>query len=563
MFATKITDNGGFATWEEMCSDTVNIDYTQGTCNIAGINIYTDGKTAIAHADDSFCAVVGGTGSGKTCDVVVPYIYNNALAGNSLIITDVKGDIYKYVSSTLKTQGYRIRVLDFNNPSQGDAYNPLESIYKAYKGGNADQARRELSDLAEGIFSCVKDESDPYWNLSAESYFMGLVLSLFEIYGIDEATLANVLELHLQGKRKIKNSYSTALKSYYSDDANSEAYKLLVSTLENAEQTKACVESFFFSALMKMVGQDKSVNKMLSYSTFSMSDLIAEKTAVFIMGNELNLAVYGNLISALIHQWYTHLIAIADENRGKLGRQVTFILDEFGNLPNIKDYHIKMSLSRSRGISWMITVQSFAQIELQYGKMEAETIIGNISNWIFLHSPDPELNRYMSMVAGDVTDEYTGLMHPLLPVSQLKALKKINHEGMTECLMLLGRKKPFISYLPDISKYYGIRPLEEKIIPERAERLMHIIDFYSLAQTMEDSRLERHMAEIKAFRGGVDNMIPDFEEPIDRLPRLERDIMPICDNKGFNLKSITPKLMFGIQLLGIGCCLLLCGLKEK
>ena len=85
MFATKVSENAdydGYANWEEICADTVTIDYVSGTGSAAGVNISTDGKTAMAYADDGFYAVIGDTGSGKTCDVVIPYIYNNIFYDN-------------------------------------------------------------------------------------------------------------------------------------------------------------------------------------------------------------------------------------------------------------------------------------------------------------------------------------------------------------------------------------------------------------------------------------------------------------------------------------------------
>ena len=492
MFATKVSENadyGGYANWEEICADTVTIDYVSGTGSAAGVNISTDGKTAMAHADDGFYAVIGDTGSGKTCDVVIPYIYNNSIAGNSMVITDIKGDIYKTIRRTLEKNGYRIILLNFREPGCGDCFNPEKEIMDDFKAGNIGKAMRKQTDLADGFMQSVKSEKDPFWHTTAAMYFSGLERTLMENFDEEDVTIANALELHLQGDRKL--GPSTYMKSFYADNENSDAWKLMASTVTAPNETRSSIHSVFVSAINKLICQDPAVIRMLSKSSFEIKDLVNEKMAVFIIADEQTLSVYSYLLSALIHQWYSKLVEIADETTGTLSRKVVFVLDEFGNLPAIKDFHIKMSLSRARGISWMLVLQSFAQLEINYGKKQAETIVGNISNWIYLHSPDPSLLKYLSSVSGETTDEFTHLKFPLLSVNQLKYFKKINKEGLTECLMLLGRKHPFIAYLPDISRYYGIEPLERIDIPLREEHEIKAIDFPSIVEAKEKEKVKK------------------------------------------------------------------------
>ena len=151
----------------------------------------------------------------------------------------------------------------------------------------------------------------------------------------------------------------------------------------------------------------------------------------------------------------------------------------------------------------MLVLQSFAQLEIQYGKKEAETIIGNVSNWIYLHSPDPQLLKYISSISGERTDEFTHLTTSLLSINQLKYFKKINKEGLTECLMLLGRKHPFIAYLPDISRYYGIERLDCIDIPKRKSAKLKTIDFLSLVKEREKERVRKKLDSENPYRSAM------------------------------------------------------------
>lgn len=494
MFETKVSSNinqSGFATLEEIERETDSMDYLHAHGKVAGVTVSTDGMEARVYFDDGFYLVVGGTGSKKTRDVVAPYIYNNALVGNSMIITDVKGDLYKTLSVLLKKLGYKIIVLNFNDPDSGDAYNPIGPIYRDYKKGNVDKANRELNNFSEIIFQSMKSEKDPFWHTNSSMYFVGLELTLFDLFDEEQATIANALNLHIQGVKKIGGT--SYMKEYYSDKENAEAWKLMVSTVNAPNETRSSIHSVYTAALNKLIGQNRALIKMMSHSTFEANELVEKKTAVFIIANEESLSVHGGLITALITQWYDILVNLADQTNGVLKRNVVFVLDEFGNLPGITDFQTKISLSRARGISWMIVIQSFAQLEVRYGKDVARTIIGNTANWIYLFSPDPELLKYVSDLCGEVTDEHTGQTRNLLSVNQLRHFMKCNEDGLTECLMLLGRMNPFVSYLPDISKYYGIEPIDSLDIPVREDKVIDNINFTEIVENNKKERLQKMM----------------------------------------------------------------------
>lgn len=531
MFETKIPkqiNQGGFATIEDVKKACAKVDYVNNTAEAAGVSVISDGKTSYVLDDDGFYFVVGGTGSKKTRDVVAPYICNNAVAGNSMVITDIKGDLYKLLSSRLRENGYRIRVLNFNEPQKGDAYNLMAPIYRDYKNGREDHANRALSHIANMIFQSVQSGKDPFWHTVSESYFMGCELTLFDAFDEEQATIANALNLHIQGLGKINGNF--CIKDYYSDNQNAEAWKLMVSTVEAPNDTRNSIHAVYTSALNKLIGQNKGLIRMMSHSTFEAEDLVKEKTALFIISNEESLAVHSCLITAMIQQWYDILVNLADRDNGVLERNVVFVLDEFGNLPAIPDFQTKISLSRARGVSWLIVLQSFAQLEYRYGKDVAKTIVGNTANWIYLFSPDLELLKYISELCGEVTDEYTGLPRKLLSVNQLRHFEKCNEEGRTECLMLLSRMNPFVSYLPDISQYYGVEPLERLEIPEREEEDIPELDFRSMVVKKNNEKHRKQMQEEEERRETLRNAEKRLKDAkIEKEQELRKEVDKVIE----------------------------------
>ena len=80
----------------------------------------------------------------------------------------------------LEKYDLNIVVLNFRNPQQGNAWNPMSLPYELYKEGNSDKAIELLDDLAINILHDEQKSSDPFWNNTAADYFSGLSLGLFE-----------------------------------------------------------------------------------------------------------------------------------------------------------------------------------------------------------------------------------------------------------------------------------------------------------------------------------------------------------------------------------------------
>ena len=75
---------------------------------------------------------------------------------------------------------------------------------------------------------------------------------------------------------------------------------------------------------------------MLAYSDFDMKDIGRKKTAVFIIIQDEK-KTYHALATIFIKQCYETLIDVAQDNNGKLPIRTNFILDEFANMPPLRD----------------------------------------------------------------------------------------------------------------------------------------------------------------------------------------------------------------------------------
>ena len=105
------------------------VSIADDTANVAGMPLINDGKNMWVDNGEYHTLVIGSTGSGKTTALVHPLIHSLIKKGESMIITDPKGEIYREHAERLKAQGYNIVVLNFREPNLGNCWNPLSIPY--------------------------------------------------------------------------------------------------------------------------------------------------------------------------------------------------------------------------------------------------------------------------------------------------------------------------------------------------------------------------------------------------------------------------------------------------
>ena len=483
----------GYSRWakdKEMKAVLKEVDPKADTSEYAGIPLISKNGKLWVDNGEYHNLVIGATGSGKTQSTILPSIQVLAKKGESMILTDPKGELYEGTGGLLKAKGYDLIVLNFRNPQKGNAWNPMTLPYQLYTGGNKDKAIELLDDLALNIlYEENSGNSDPFWEKTSADYFSGLALGLFEDAPEEKININSISLTTTVGEEKCGGS--TYVKEYFNlKDPNSPAYINASGTIMAPNETKGSIISVF-KQKVKLFSSRENLSEMLSYSDFDLRTIGERPTAVFIIIQDEK-KTYHSLATIFIKQCYETLIDVAQAHGGKLPCRTNFLLDEFANMPPLKDVTTMITAARSRQVRFTMIIQNFAQLTQVYGKENAETIKGNCGNIVYLISSELAALEEISKLCGDQKskkDDKTAST-PLATVSDLQRMKQFDQ------IVLRMRMQPFkTSFTPNFKIDWGDQKYPKVEYPEREKRPVQVFDVREFVKEKRQQKIREMMME--------------------------------------------------------------------
>ena len=519
------------------------VDIKEDTLPAAGIALYSKkGKMWVDNGEDHYL-VMGATGSGKTVIVAKPMIKLLAKHNESMILTDPKGELYESSAALLKEKGYNIITLNFRDPQKGNAWNPMTLPYKLYKEGTQAKAIELLDDLALNILYEEKSSGDPFWEKTAADYFTGLALGLFEDGTEDQININSVNLMSSLGEERFGGPNNNYIKEYFNaKDPAKAAYINASGTVFTADETKQGIIATF-KQKMKLFSERANLSEMLSYSDFDMRDIGRKKTAVFLIVQDEKKTLHP-LATIFIKQCYETLIDVAQESGGKLPFRTNFILDEFANMPPLKDVTTMVTAARSRLIRFTFIIQNFAQLTQVYGKENGDTIRGNC-NLLYLISSEIAALEEISKMCGEVKskEKEKTASTPLVTVSDLQRLNQF------EIIVLRRRMFPYKTrFQTDFEVDWG-RTYPSETPPERQRRELQLFDIRDFVKKQKEQKLKEmgtFEPSINPFGGGAGPFMGNpfmSQNPFMNMPNFANESNDIPeDEEKFNIDDLVKKI---------------------
>ena len=437
---------------------------------IVGCSEIAGRQYAMVATDDVHTMMIGAAGCGKTAYWLYPNLEYACASGMSFLTTDTKGDLYRNYGNIAKQYyGYDISIIDLRNPTKSDGNNLLHlvnkymDLYKANPDNLSYKAKAEKYAKIIGktiIFSEGDSASygqNAFFYDAAEGLLTSTILLIAEFAEPKERHIVSVFKLIQDLLVPDKNGGKGKNQFHKIMELLPEEHKtrwFAGAALNTSEQAMQSVMSTAMSRLNSFL--DSELEQILCFDTaIDAEKFCSQKCAIFIVLPEENPATYF-MVSLLLQQFYREILMVADEQGGALKNRVMFYMDEFGTLPAISSAEMMYSASRSRKLSLVSIIQSFQQLEKNYGKEGAAIIQDNCQITIAGgFAPTSETAEIISKSLGsrtvmsgsvsrsknDPSQSLQMIERPLMTADELKSMKKGNF------IVMKTGTHPFISKL--------------------------------------------------------------------------------------------------------------------
>ncbi len=432
------------------------------------IPIWDAGKVCTIRRDGS--AEANPVFAGMECEAKVE-------TGESMLVTDPKGELYESMAPYLESRGYEVRLLDIKDAAgmaHSDSWNCLAEI-------EGDDLNAQI--YADTIIrnTAGKGKQD-FWSDCEMNLLKALCLYVERNPDIP----TRMCEVYnLITKRRPEELDEMFAELPFNDDT--QAAKAAYSIYQQAnENVKGGVIIGLGSRLQ--VFQGKAVQNITNHSEMNLRAPGKRRCAYFCVTSDQQSAF--DFLAALFYSMlFVKLVSFADssgfsQNDGArtCWVPVNFVLDEFPNIASISDFTKKISTVRSRGINISVIFQNLAQLQNRYPYGQWEEILGNCDTNLFLGCTDATTAKYISDRSGVVTvgvsskskDRFSGSLfqpygykenssigkRPLLTPDEVLRIPR-NRE-----LILLRGQKPFECGKYDYSEHPGAKYLRHCSIME-------------------------------------------------------------------------------------------------
>lgn len=427
-------------------------------------------KEKIYHiTKDLHALIIGATRSGKTRCIVIQTIMDLILAGENVVVPDLKGELRDYTEDVAKKYGYEVIGIDFIHPYQSKRRNFLEPVIKALQRNDISRAIEETWSLVSQLVGEPPENGEKLWNNGEAATLAASIMAVcYDNQDHPEyQNLTNVFYFITE----MCSDYRGALPlQFYIDSLPEEhpAKILLAATKVAAMRTRS---SFYVSAIMTLkLLTIPAINQMTNASDFDIEKLIDEgKKVIIYLGLPARDKTYFPLASLFLRQISDLIDYVADEKYGgRVPVRWNFIDEEMGNFTKITNMRQQTSFGTGKGIRHFMFIQSYAQLDDVYGEKVSQIIQDNADIKIYLRSPNPTTKKKISEDLGNYTTrsysksnntpsgtfrnggsdgESSNLMgRPLLYPDEVGKLQR-------PYSLVMSDADPAIMYAPDLSQY--------------------------------------------------------------------------------------------------------------
>ena len=406
--------------------------------------------------------IIGGSGSGKSRGVMLP---NLLQAFGSYVVTDPKGELLEKAGHYLAdVKGYKIKVLNLDDKTNSDGYNPFDYIHPEREG----YEERVLS-LIETIIlntdgGVKKDGSDPFWPKAERLFLQSIFFFTVDGFVPEERNMNTVMRLismlDIGEEEDLRESNLDLFVKKFAEIHGENHIGVEQFNDFRGKASGKTAKSIVISAVARLAPfRTSEVRRIFSYDTMHLERIGEEKTAIFVVvpptDSSFNF-IAGMLFTQLFQEIQYCATQVHKHDGQRLPVPVRFLMDEFANTCEVPNFVKILAYARSLGVGISIVVQSLEQLKKMYEK-EWGVICDNCNELLYLGGvTSMDTLEYMSKLLGKATfdkrttgrtrgrqgshsENYDVIGRELMLPDEIMKMPK------EDCILVIGGRNPFYS----------------------------------------------------------------------------------------------------------------------
>ena len=589
-----------FQTDEEILKNYKTISYNDlPNIEVEGIPVKAEETKRdfnITLAKPAHTLIIGTTGSGKTTTFISPtiQILANTKSKPSMLISDPKGELYALHAKSLLKRGYDVKILDLRNPYCSIRWNPLEKPFEMYqemlsldnkvsvneeegyyifenkiyydkdelnaviqvkKQELFDEVYEDLNDICS-VLCPVKNKSEPIWESGAKNFILAITLAMLEDsenpnneMTKEKFNFFNIMKI----ATNTQNDCEDLMEYFKHRSPISKSVSLSKQVLDASDKTRGSYLSTIFDKLSMF--SDMSICSLTSANEIDFAEISTKPTALFLQIPDEKETRH-TLAAMVILQAYKALVAKANTYPDlSLPRSVYFLLDEFGNLPQIHKLEQMITVGRSRKIWLALVVQSYAQLAKVYDEKSADIIKSNCNIQIFIGTTDQKTIEEFSKKCGNYS------------IIQKNVSFSSSNDGVGSSVSVKERPLIYPTELAQLNNnqnmgnaivsIFGYAPIKSKFVPsfkskyfvlEKTNQLLSAGKYFNEEKVFYDMLKRNEQFKRKVVKVNpkeIDEFIKRIEIEIDK--GIDFEIMPDDDYKIKMLEKLNTKDYVGLK----------------
>lgn len=347
------------------------------------------GRNILRVKDDRHHLIIGPTRSGKGAGYVIP---NALMHEGSMIVTDLKGEVYKATAGYRKRQGNQVFLFS-PGAEHTSSYNPLDFI-RPERGNRT----TDIQNIAAILVPENTQSDNSIWQATAQQAMAGVISYIHE-------------SVWYEGRRNLGE-----VNSFFNSGSNVQA--LMTSIKENEPYlSKFTVESFNAyiglsdraaqSALLDIQNalrpfKNERIVAATNVTDMDLSAMTRRPITIYLAPNITDLTLLRPLLTLFVQQVMDLLTR--DHNPGAL--PVYFLLDEFRQLKRMDEIMTKLPYVAGYNIKMAFIIQDLKNIDEIYGETSRHSLLGNCGYQLVLGANDLATAEYVSQSLGKRTIRY-------------------------------------------------------------------------------------------------------------------------------------------------------------